>query len=88
MKLILSGAAALLLTTGLAMAQSPSNATIQGGQTAPSNSAGAAGPATSTGQLNQTGVGPGTTQLPGDKAANQPTTAASGNAVATTPTTR
>ena len=86
MKLVVTGVTALLLTTGVAFAQSPSNATIQGGQTAPSNSAGAAGPASATSQINQTGVGAGTPQLPGDKAANQPTTAGSGNAVATTPT--
>ena len=85
MKTILASTVAILMGSGMAFAQSPSNATISGGQTAPSNSAGAASPAAPTGQINQTAPGVGTQQLPGDKAAGQPTSGNSGNAVATTP---
>ena len=84
-KIILAAAVTASCISGSAWAQSPTNSTIQGNQTAPSNSAGTSSAAAPTSQLNQTGVGTGTAQLPGDKAANQPTTANSGNAVATTP---
>ncbi len=67
-------------------AQSPSNATIEGGQTAPANGAGAPNAAAPTGQIGGGGnVGVTTTQTPGDAAAQQPTTANSGSPVATTP---
>ncbi len=85
MKQIILTAMAVFCIGGVAWAQSPTNSTIQGGQTAPSNSAGAASSAAPTSQLNQTGIGVTTPQLPGDRAANQPTTENSGSAVATTP---
>ena len=86
MRALVFGMAALLLTGSVAMAQTQMNGTISGTQTAPSNGQGTPGAAAPTGQLNSAQVGVGTPQLPGDKAANQPTTANSGNAVATTPT--
>ena len=84
MRSILFGMAALLVTGSVAMAQSANNATISGTQTAPSNGQGAPGAAAPTGQMNTAPVGVGTPQLPGDKAAGQPTTMNSASAPATT----
>lgn len=84
MKTIIVAIAGLALSAGAVLAQSPSNATISGGQTAPANSAGASSAAAPTGQLGGGAVGVQTPQTPGDKAAQQPTTANSGSPVATT----
>ena len=84
MKALAIAALALVTIAGGARAQSSTNSTIAGGQTAPSNSAGAPSAAAPTGALPGGSNGSKTAQLPGDTAAGQPTTSNSGSPVATT----
>ncbi len=85
MKALMIAAVGALLVMSSAQAQSPTNSTVEGGQTAPANGQGAPSVAAPTGTLAPNSTATGTLQTPGDVAARQPTTQNSGSPIAKAP---